>query len=73
MTLRILTLTEPQKVNIKAKFHYASWFEAGSKLVADRLRTRQRNGIWLYAGVLSLFAVIKTATELKLECIAIWL
>jgi len=30
MTLRILTLTEPQKVNIKAKFHYASWFEAGS-------------------------------------------
>jgi len=32
---------------IKAKFHYASWFEAGSKLVADKLRTRQRNGIWL--------------------------
>jgi len=25
---------------IKAKFHYASWFEAGSKLVADQLRTR---------------------------------
>jgi len=23
----------------KAKFHYASWFEAGSKLVADQLRT----------------------------------
>jgi len=21
---------------VKAKFHYASWFEAGSKLVADR-------------------------------------
>jgi len=43
--------------SFKAKFHYASWFEAGSKLVADRfeagrrpasnhLRTRQRNGIW---------------------------
>jgi len=25
------------KQSIKAKFHYASWFEAGSKLVADRL------------------------------------
>jgi len=24
---------------IKAKFHYASWFEAGLKLVADQLRT----------------------------------
>jgi len=24
---------------IKAKFHYASWFEAGSKLVADQFRT----------------------------------
>jgi len=24
---------------VKAKFHYASWFEAGSKLVADQLRT----------------------------------
>jgi len=26
--------------NIKAKFHYASWFEAGLKLVSDQLRTR---------------------------------
>ena len=28
----------PMKLNLtlKAKFHYASWFEAGSKLVADR-------------------------------------
>jgi len=24
---------------VKAKFHYASWFEAGSKLVGDQLRT----------------------------------
>jgi len=24
---------------LKAKFHYAIWFEAGSKLVADQLRT----------------------------------
>jgi len=31
---------------IKAKFHYASWFEAGSKLVGDQLRTSYRNGIW---------------------------
>jgi len=28
---------------LKTKFHYASWFGAGSKLV----RIRQRNGIWL--------------------------
>jgi len=24
---------------LKAKFHYASWFEAGSKLFGDQLRT----------------------------------
>ena len=29
--------------HVKAKFHYASWFGAGSKLV----RTRLCNGIWL--------------------------
>jgi len=27
---------------IKAKFHYASWFEAGSKLVADRFEAGRR-------------------------------
>jgi len=26
--------------SLKAKFHYASWFEAGSKLVADLLATK---------------------------------
>jgi len=26
-------------LQFKAKFHYASWFEAGSKLVGDQLRT----------------------------------
>jgi len=31
----LLILTTQQFV--KAKFHYASWFEAGSKLVADGL------------------------------------
>jgi len=25
--------------SLKAKFHYASWFEAASKLVGDQLRT----------------------------------
>jgi len=25
--------------SLKANFHYASWFEAGSKLVGDQLRT----------------------------------
>jgi len=27
------------KILVKAKFHYAIWFELGSKLVADQLRT----------------------------------
>jgi len=27
---------------LKAKFHYASWFEAGSKLVTDRYEAGQR-------------------------------
>jgi len=30
------TVVSYSYVSIKAKFHYASWFEAGSKLVADR-------------------------------------
>jgi len=27
---------------VKTKFHYASWFEAGSKLVADRFEAGRR-------------------------------
>jgi len=27
---------------LKAKFHYANWFEAGSKLVADRFEAGRR-------------------------------
>jgi len=30
----------------KAKFHYASWFEAGSKLVADRFEAKFHYAIW---------------------------
>ena len=47
-----------KRKELKVKFHYAIWFEAGSKLVADRsatsfepasnqLRTRLRNGVWI--------------------------
>jgi len=32
--------------DIQAKFHYASWFEAGSKLVADRFEVKFRYAIW---------------------------
>ena len=32
---------------VKAKFHYASWFEAGSKLVADRFEAKFHYSIWL--------------------------
>jgi len=28
-----------RRAAVKARFHYASWFEAGSKLVGDQLRT----------------------------------
>ena len=31
-----------QSAALKAKFHYASWFEAGSKLVADRFEARSK-------------------------------
>jgi len=31
---------------VKAKFHYASWFEAGSKLVADRFEAKSHYAIW---------------------------
>jgi len=30
---------------VKAKFHYASWFEASSKLVADRFEAKFRYAI----------------------------
>jgi len=35
---------------VKAKFHYASWFEAGSKLVADRFEAKFHYAIWFEAG-----------------------
>jgi len=35
-----LKLTEHELV--KAKFHYAAWFEAGSKLIADRFEAGRR-------------------------------
>ena len=31
---------------VKAKFHYDSWFEAGSKLVADRFEAKFHYAIW---------------------------
>ena len=36
--------------HLKAKFHYASWFEAGSKLVADRFEAKFHYAIWFEAG-----------------------
>jgi len=30
--------------SLKAKFHYASWFETGPKLVADMFEADQRPG-----------------------------
>jgi len=35
---------------IKAKFHFASWFEAGSKLVGDRFETKFNYAIWFESG-----------------------
>jgi len=37
-------------MNSKAKFHYAICFEAGSKLVADRLEAKLHYAIWWQAG-----------------------
>ena len=33
-------------MTVKAKFHYASWSEADSKLVADRFEAKFHYGIW---------------------------
>jgi len=35
-----------QRTIFKAKFHYASWLEAGSKLVADRFEAKFHYAIW---------------------------
>jgi len=35
---------------VKAKFRYASWYEAGSKLVADRFEAKFNYAIWFEAG-----------------------
>jgi len=32
--------------HLKAKLHYASWFEPASKLVADRFETKFHYAIW---------------------------
>ena len=31
---------------VKAKFHYATWFEAGAKLVADRFEAKFHYTTW---------------------------
>ena len=36
----------PENELVKAKFHYAFWFEACRRPASNQLRTRQRNGIW---------------------------
>jgi len=40
--------------SVKAKFNYASWFEAGS----NQLRTSWRNGIWLLSNKVSTCSVL---------------
>jgi len=42
--------TVARSETLKAKFHYASWFEAGSKLVADRYEAKFHYAIWFEAG-----------------------
>jgi len=36
----------------KSKFHYASLFGASSELAPNKLRTTERNGIWLLPNIL---------------------
>jgi len=46
------TVTVSQVVQkLKAKFHYASWFQAGLKLVADRFEAKFHYAIWFEAGL----------------------
>jgi len=42
--------TRANGFTVKAKFYYASWFEAGSKLGADRFEAKFHYAIWFEAG-----------------------
>jgi len=48
---------------LKAKFHYASWFEAGSKLVADRFEAKFHYTIWFEAGLKLVGDQLRTSFE----------
>jgi len=58
MTMDGLGLNEPtppgfnrhSRPRLTAKFHYASWFGAGSKLVAERFEAKFHYAIWFEAG-----------------------
>ena len=39
---KIGKFSKTKTVKVKAKFHYASWFGAGSKLVADRFEASKQ-------------------------------
>jgi len=48
---------------VKAKFHYASWFEADSKLVADRFEAKFHHAIWMEAGRRPASNQLRTSSE----------
>jgi len=49
---------------VKAKFDYASCFEAGSKLVADRFEAKFHYAIWFEAGRRPASNQLRTCFEL---------
>jgi len=49
----------------KAKFHYAIWFEAGSKLVADRFEAKFHSAICSQTGPELFRSWTQTCSELK--------
>ena len=60
---KLLAVTRETKVTLKAKFHYASWFEAGSKLVADRFEAKYNYAIWFEAGRRPASNQLRTSSE----------
>jgi len=50
-------------VTVKAKFYYASWFEAGSKLVADKFKAKFHYASWFEAGRRPASNLLRTSFE----------
>ena len=59
-----------QQLIVKAKFHYAIWFEAGSKLVADRFEAKVHYVIWSQTGLKLVRSWSQTGSKMVTDLLA---